>query len=73
MARPAAPIDESAYFLGLALDRIVNGGEPVADAGIANGFADEFLYEPDQAEAERFRREIERDARGSNDHWPDGS
>jgi hypothetical protein len=37
--------------------------------GVVNGYADEFLIEPDEAEAQRFRIELERDARGHLDDW----
>lgn len=68
MARIPDLDDEQARILGLALDRIIANGF-LSDAGIVNGFADEFSFEPDEAEAERFRREIERDARGNPDDW----
>lgn len=68
MAVTPVPIDQSAYFLGLALDRILTSGRS-PDPGVIRADADEYLIEPDDAEAERFRIELERDARANPDDW----
>jgi hypothetical protein len=57
---------------GEANIRALEGAEPGAGSdadGVVNGYADEFLIEPDEAEAERFRLELERDARCNPDDW----